>query len=129
MQAGRSLSFSIDWAANQGKDPFRKALLTWKVRIESGQDSLTILKVLPELHSSGARRAFLSVIEKGLRGAPIDGYLSELEEEMFQIAEQSFERHLQVLPLKLMAPLIFMILPSVLLLLLGPLLFTISRGF
>jgi tight adherence protein C len=129
MQAGKSLQFSIQWAASLSKDPFRRAILTWIARLESGQGSAFILMVLPELNSTAARRALIIILEKGLKGAPIDAYLAELEDEMFQIAEQTYEKHLQILPLKLMAPLIFFIMPSVLLLLLGPLLFTINRGF
>jgi hypothetical protein len=129
MQSGKSLQYSIDWATALSKDPFRKALLTWKIKIESGQDAIQVVNVLSELKQTNARRAFINVLEKGLKGAPIDGYLAELEEEMFQVAEQTYEKHLQILPLKLMAPLIFLIMPSVMLLLLGPLLFTINRGF
>ena len=73
--------------------------------------------------------AVIVVLEKGLKGAPIDEYLADLEKEFFQIAENSYDKYLQILPLKMMMPLMLLILPGVMLLLIAPLLFTVGRGF
>lgn len=129
MQSGKSVSTSIEAAAASADDPFLKALKIWKVRMDLGQDSVVILDGLPELRSTMGRRALMTVLEKGLRGAPIDDYLGELEKEFYLSAENSFDKHLQILPMKMMAPLMLLILPGIMLLLIAPLLFTVGQGF
>lgn len=129
MQSGKSVSSSIDGALMKAGEPFSKALKIWKARIDLGQESSFVLKVLPDLQSTAGRRAFLIILERGLKGSPIDDNLSELEKELYLLAEHSYDKHLQVLPLKMMMPLILLILPGVMLLLIAPLLFTVAQGF
>lgn len=129
MQSGKSVSISLKLAVNEKNDPFSKSLRVWQVRFESGQNQESILETLPDLSSTPLRHTFLWVIAKGLQGAPIDDQLSKLEEEMFALAEQNYEKHLQLLPLKMVFPLMFLILPGVMVLLVAPLLFTLSQNF
>jgi pilus assembly protein TadC len=129
MQSGKTVSRSIDLAVIEGKNPFAQALRVWKARIDLGQEALEIVRAIPDLKKTAGRRALMIVLEKGLKGAPIDEYLAELEKEFYRLAEYSYDKHLQTLPLKMMVPLMLLILPGVMLLLIGPLLFSVGRGF
>ncbi len=129
MQSGKTVSRSIELAVINAKDPFSRALRVWKARMDLGQDPVTIIDSIPELKKSSGRRAFIVVLEKGLKGAPIDEFLADLEKEFYRLAELSYDKHLQVLPLRMMMPLMLLILPGVMLLLIAPLLFSVMRGF
>ena len=129
MHEGKSVLTSLEETVEESKDPYFLSLKSWLIRISSGQRSETIFKILPELVKTPARKALIDVLEKGLQGTPIDPFLKELEEEIFHIAEVNYTRQLQVLPLKLMVPLVLFVLPGVILLILGPLLFTVERAF
>jgi pilus assembly protein TadC len=129
MQSGKTVSRSIELAVANAKDPFSRALRVWKARMDLGQDPVAIINSVPELRKSSGRRAFIIVLEKGLKGAPIDEFLGELEKEFYRLTELSYDKHLQVLPLKMMMPLMLLILPGVMLLLIAPLLFSVGQGF
>jgi hypothetical protein len=129
MKMGKSVSSSIRSVVSLGENFFLKALRTWFARVEAGQNSDKVLNSIPELNKTAARRCLVLALERGLKGAPIDQSLSELEEDFFVSAKNSYERHLQVLPMKLLIPLLLFIMPGVMLLLVGPLLFSISKGF
>jgi hypothetical protein len=129
MQSGKSVSLSLKEATDNKIDPFSRAVRVWRVRVESGQDFEQIVSSLPVLSQTAPRRTFLWIIAKGLQGSPIDEHLGRLEDEMFGVMERTYEKHLQILPLKMVFPLMFLILPGVLLILVGPLLFNISESF
>jgi tight adherence protein C len=129
IQLGRSVSSSVDYCAQNAKDPYLKALNMWRIRAEAGQEQTKIQGLLPILVKTPARRAFLSIILKGLKGAPIDEFLKELEQEFFHLAETTYSKHLQLLPLKLLMPLALFIMPAILILLIGPLLNMLAHNF
>lgn len=121
MQMGRSVNGALEKTLAKRPDVFSRALYSWLERMNRGQDEAEILNLLPELTKSPQRRAFVTLIKRGLAGSPIDGPLGELENEFYFAADHSFEKQLQLLPLKLLIPLTLFILPGVMLLLLGPL--------
>jgi tight adherence protein C len=129
MQGGKSVSTSVKQTLREFNEPYSKCLQAWLVRLDAGQNSKNIIESLPELTGTPAKRAFLAVIEKGLKGAPIDEFLSDLELEFYQTIEFNYEKRLQVLPLKMMMPLMLFVLPGMMLLLIGPLLFAVSQSF
>ena len=129
LQLGRSLTSALKLVLEPRTDSFSKSLKAWQHRIEAGQSHCDVLKSLSELTSTPGRSSLVDLLERGLKGFPIDPLLSELETELFELARDQFERHLQVLPLKLMAPLTLFILPAVFILVIGPLLFTWSQYF
>lgn len=122
MQMGRSVNTALEKTLIDRTDLFSRSLYSWLERLHRGQDDAEIMKLLPELTKSPQRRAFVILIKRGLAGSPIDGPLTELENEFYFAADHSFEKQLQLLPLKLLIPLTLFILPGVMLLLLGPLL-------
>lgn len=126
LHQGVSTSEALHRITEGTKDPYFSSLRLWRNRISANQKTVEIIKVLPELNSSPGRRALLIILEKGLAGSPIDEALGQLEEELYFLLENIYEKHAQSLPLKLLVPLLFFIMPAVLSLILGPLLMSID---
>ncbi len=127
MMLGMSLQSGLETVLTDYKGEYPRYLKIWLKKIVAGQKFSEIALAYPALVSSSARRTLLMVLEKGLiHGAPIDPHLHELQEEFLTIAENKFERKMQMLPLKLLVPLMVFILPAVLALIIGPLLLTLS---
>ncbi len=108
-------------------DPFAKNLRIWVKKRIAGQASVKIFAQHPVLVKTAGRRALLMVLERGLiGGSPIDGALQELQSEFMLSMETQFEKRLQILPLKLLIPLTVFILPGVISLIVGPLMFSLT---
>jgi pilus assembly protein TadC len=129
MQMGKSVARALTDTLEERVDSFSKALKVWTIRIGAGQESGQILPALKDLGATSGRRHFVAVLERGLRGSPIDENLMDLERELLFRAECRYEEYLQILPLKLLFPLAFFILPGVMLMLIGPILYEMRSGF
>jgi len=129
LRMGRSLAGALGRVVDHRSDAYSKSLKVWLVRMEAGQRNEDVVKTLPELGRYGGRKLMLDVFERGLKGASIDDALDDLEKEFFFSIENAYERHLQVLPLKLLMPLTLFILPAVMMLIAGPLIFSLKAGF
>lgn len=92
----------------------RRFLFAW----DQGQDWQEQIRRL----SSPQRRALAELITVGLSGQPILPHLEELRIEMISACEIEVKRHLELLPLKMLAPLLLLQFPAFLTLLFGPLL-------
>jgi hypothetical protein len=128
LRLGKSLSVALDHITSGQVGRLGKAIRTWLIRTEAGHLQSEITKTLPLISKSVAHSSLVRVLERGLRGLQIDPALAELESEFFMIAENRFERELQLLPLKLMVPLTLLILPGVMLLILGPVFFRLMTA-
>jgi hypothetical protein len=122
LRLGLPLKRSLDEVLCCRSDDYSSALKVWLARTQAGQDQQRILKSLPILQKTSARSALLRALNRGLNGAPMDEMLAHLELEFFTLAELAYEKHLQILPFKLLVPLALFVLPGVLLLMLAPLL-------
>jgi hypothetical protein len=128
LKLGRSINHSLEEILQNKQDPLSKSLKVWLVRTQTGHETQEIIKTLPELKKIPTRLAFLSLLEKGMRGSPLDAVLESFEEELFLRVENVFEKRLQTLPLKLLMPLTLLILPGVMGILLGPLFVFLAGG-
>jgi len=128
LKLGRSVPHSLEEILKHRSDAFSKSLKMWLMKLQAGSNSNQIIELLPELKKTHARKAFLSILERGIRGSPMDSVLESFEEELFMKMENIFETRIQVLPLKLLVPLMLLVLPGVMGILLGPLLALFSRG-
>lgn len=72
------------------------------------------------------RKCLLEILEIGLNGQSILEALRLYERELIQNCENEIQTHIAHLPLILMIPLMGMIFPALMLLLIGPLLFSFS---
>ena len=137
MKRGKSVSASLHAVLTNKLSPevkqtshkmFYKNVSSWLARVEAGQNSSDFSVILPELQKSTQRIYLIKVLERGLKGSPIDQSLADLEEEFFLATEIAYDRFLQMLPLRLLIPLMLFVMPSVFLLLLGPLFHLLAKG-
>lgn len=85
---------------------------------EQGQD----WKVVARRVKSPARRALFDLIACGLAGQSVLPQLEELREEIVAASHDEIRHNLEMLPLKMLLPLLLFQFPAFLLLLFGPLL-------
>jgi hypothetical protein len=97
----------------------------WLILRDQGGDPAHILRQV----QSPARRSLLQLLERGLRGESILEALRELETETEDLCFQQMEEHLAALPFKMMVPLLLLLFPSLMMLILGPLLEAMTQGF
>lgn len=71
---------------------------------------------------SFTRRQLLEVLDLGLKGESIMTNLKTLEAELILSCEEEIQRHISLLPTKMMLPLLGLMFPSMMLLLVFPLL-------
>ncbi|MBX2988200.1 MAG: hypothetical protein KF802_09905 [Bdellovibrionaceae bacterium] len=97
----------------------------WLERRDRGADHMALLRELPSMH----RRTLFIVFERGLRGEPIHEALCDAEKEVLEACRLEMDRHLALLPFRMMIPLLLFLFPAVLLLILAPFLDILSTGF
>ncbi len=106
-------------ASNGGSDEefaslLRRFLFLW----DQGQDWRSVIVQV----KSPQRRALLELIATGLAGQPILSHLEELKSEIVDACDSEIRKHLELLPIYMLAPLLLFQFPAFLLLLFGPLL-------
>lgn len=92
----------------------RKFLFAW----EQGHDWRSAIREL----RSPWRRSLLEIFACGLAGQSISAQLESLREEIASACDLEIRGHIEMLPLKMLAPLLLFQFPAFLLLLFGPLL-------
>jgi hypothetical protein len=75
------------------------------------------------------RKALLQIIMVGLRGEPVLAQLRELEVELMKACQADVDRFAATLPMKTMVPLLLIQFPAFLLVMLGPVVSELVRGF
>ncbi len=126
---GHAPSTGLKNILEKKSSPLARAFKIWHLRLSSGQKRQDITAAFPELTKTAARKNLLFVIQKGISGHPISELLSNLEKEFYFVLEQDLERHIQLLPLKLLIPLTLFLLPAVMILLLSPVMNIFQKGF
>lgn len=124
LESGESARLALRRYA-EGRDPFARQCGRWLLLQEKGGDPDLVLKEM----SSSQRRSLMKLLERGLRGEAISGALKDFEGEIIDACRGDMDRHLALLPFKLMIPLLLMIFPALMLLLFGPLLDVLSSAF
>lgn len=92
----------------------RRFLFAW----DQGQDWRAVIRSIQSPH----RRALLELVSSALAGQPIQAHLEELRSEIVSAAHAEIGRHLEILPIKMLIPLLLFQFPAFLLLLFGPVL-------
>lgn len=108
---GSSRALEIDDAFGH---VLRRFLFAW----EQGHDWRSLLNEA----GSHQRRALLEVLACGLAGQSISAHLESLRDEITNACDLEIREHLELLPLKMLAPLLLFQFPAFLLLIFGPLL-------
>jgi hypothetical protein len=102
----------------QSGDPYAQEIRNFIFAWDQGQDWKSVIRSLASPH----RRALLEIAAVGLSGQPIQAHLNELQVEMTEACDLEIRRHLELLPLKMLLPLLLFQFPAYLLLMFGPLL-------
>jgi hypothetical protein len=92
----------------------RQFLFAW----EQGRDWKTVITKIKSPH----RRVLLDLSANALAGQPILAHLDELKSEIVAAADSEIRTHLELLPIKMLIPLLLLQFPAFILLLFGPLL-------
>lgn len=92
----------------------RKFLFAW----DQGQDWRQIANSIQSPH----RRALLELAATALAGQPILTHLEELRQELLAATDAEIGRYLELLPIRMLIPLLLFQFPAFLMLLFGPLL-------
>lgn len=124
LECGESVRLALR-RFSEGDDVFCGQCGRWLLLHEKGGDASVVLKELASPH----RRTLFLLLERGLRGEPIAPALKDFETEVIQACRLDMERHLALIPFRLLIPLLALLFPSLLLLLFGPFLDALSRGF
>ncbi len=115
---GESIRTGLGKYINQSQDEFavlsKKFLFAW----DKGQNWGRIINV----EKSSYRRILLELIASGLAGLSIQNQLKEIQIEIERGMDLEIKRHIELLPLKMMIPLLLFQFPAFLLLLFGPIL-------
>jgi hypothetical protein len=92
----------------------RRFLFAW----DQGRDWKAIIAKIESPH----RRVLLDLCATALSGQPILSHLDEFKSEMIGAVDLEIKTHLELLPIKMLVPLLLFQFPAFLLLLFGPLL-------
>ena len=105
-------------ASAPAKDDFASIIRRFVFAWDQGQDWRAIILQV----SSPQRRALMDLIALSFAGQPIMGHLDELRIEIVAACDLEIRAQLDMLPLKMLIPLLIFQFPAFLLLLFGPLL-------
>ena len=126
LRAGIALRTSVQRYLSAHHNDFARTLLNWRLHLEKGELE-EFLSASQKCNLSMYQETLFNLVAQNLRGASILEPLVSLEMEMRQSARQQMEEHLGKLPFKLLLPLLLFQFPSLLMLILGPLLFQLIK--
>lgn len=123
LQNGESVRTGLARYAKNANDVFaddvRRFLFDW----DQGRDWRVRVCAISSPH----RRALLEIAAQGLSGQPILVLLEELRRDVEDACGLEIKSRLEMLPLKMLFPLLLLLFPSYLLLLFGPILNSFLR--
>ncbi len=124
LEGGQSVMRTIKTFHGRGKNEMSSDLAIILTAFERGEQ--------PQLPASTNeriyRKAFLELVEAGLKGEPILSPLKELEAELLKACHADIEKFVGGLPMRTMIPLMLIQFPAFLLLLLGPIVGELLKG-
>ncbi len=122
---GESVRSGFSKYIGQSKDEFgelsRKFLFAW----DKGQNWSRLIHE----EKSSYRRILLELVASGLSGQSIQIHLKEVQIEIERAMELEIKRHIDLLPIKMLLPLLIFQFPAFLLLLFGPILNQLLKEF
>ena len=103
--------------AAHARDDFAVALRSFLVAVDRGHCWRSCLE-----GQSPQRRALVEIVACGLAGQAVASQLDALRTEIERACDAEIREHLEMLPIKMLAPLLLFQFPAFLLLMFGPLL-------
>ena len=117
IEAGDTVKAVLTNYLKNQKCEFRQAILRWYTALQNRSE----IRLDPLLQSP-ARKTLLLIIERGLKGEPILKTLEQLEFEIRESCYAELEEIVAKMPFKVLVPLLLLIFPSVMYLMLAPIL-------
>jgi hypothetical protein len=108
-------------AVADAKDEFAPAVRAFLFAFDHGNDWKTVLNDTSAVKSP-FRRTLLEIVACGLKGQSIMAQLQDLQDDIANACDSEIKEHLEILPIKMLIPLLLFQFPAFLLLLFGPLL-------
>lgn len=117
LQRGLSVSVGIkNYLKRSSDEVFRKQVEQWWIAQSNPE------VIFDKRQLSYLRRHLLEVLEMGLKGHAILRLITTIELELIESCEAEIQNHIALLPMISLLPLMFLIFPSMLILLVAPLL-------
>jgi len=130
VEAGVAFAAAMQIAARRFRGPLAQELQLLLQEQNMGLDLKTALTHLLERADTPAMRSFVrSIVQGELLGVSISQSLRSLATEMRQRRRAAAEERAQKAPVKMLFPLMFLIVPSIFIILLGPAAFKIHALF
>ncbi len=117
LQNGESVRAGLIRFVQSGDGEFARNVRRFLFDREQGRDWRPAVSAI----RSPVRRALLELAACGLEGQTIQSHLTELKAEIQNSCEGEIRQHVDMLPLRMLFPLLLFLFPSYLLLLFGPL--------
>lgn len=114
---GESLRMALQNYLSEENEAFRKTTTSW-LYFKTHND-LEAIRIYQSIKSP-YRKILLDILWTGLQGNSILIRLEELEKDLVQACKMEIEKKIQVLPIKVLIPLLLFQFPAFLILLLGP---------
>lgn len=114
VRSGLSRYLESAMASDDFAPELRRFLFAW----DQGQEWRDRVGKIKSPH----RRALIDLIAMALQGQPILSHLDELRIDLVQATNDEITQHMELLPIKMMVPLLFFQFPAFLILLFGPIL-------
>lgn len=125
-RGGKTLRATIERFLAENHSSFAKTLLNWLLHYEKGR--LDEFKIdFQKRNLPIFQETLFDLLHLHMNGASILEPLESLEQEMNRAARMQMDAHLAQLPFKMLIPLLFFQFPSLLLLILGPMLFYLVK--
>jgi len=120
LQNGETVRVGIGryFAVASGQRDFAADLRRFLFAWDQGKDWRSIVVEISSPH----RRALVDLIATALAGQPIIAHLEELKSEVVAAVDLEIKNHVELLPIKMLIPLLLFQFPAFLVLLFGPLL-------
>jgi hypothetical protein len=115
LENGQSVSTALETTLQKENSTFSQRVQLWRLHQQNGHD------LCEELFHSHYQIHLISILSRGLKGAPIHEDLVFLEVEIEEEFERQWKAYLESLPMKLSLPLLLFFFPSYVVLLFGPL--------
>lgn len=125
------LAMCVRWALESGETPFVGVQSFLKTSKDSFANEVSRWQIERQWggarskawgNTSPYRQTLLELLEKAMEGKAIYSQLCELEEEILDASRQELNQAVEMLPLKMLVPMMVFQVPAFLFLLFGPLL-------
>ncbi len=125
VELGQSIREGVrNFLRSTSENKFRELVILWLASYEAGVPTQKMIEKI----SNTTHRHLIMILERGLAGEPIMNFLIQLEKETYEQSQIEIDKFLLTLPIKALLPLVLFVFPSVMILILGPILVNLAQA-